>query len=120
MDGTLKGYFLYKIPQPTYVDIQYELVFVSAYVQDINSYYVKLIRDFYSDGQGYMSINGYPIASVIEDQSETREEDLASERIYEVTFPITVYGKLVDPTKFEKVNTINKIQIKISEKKSRR
>lgn len=117
-DGTLKGYILYKIPQPTYVDVEYELVFVSTYVDDVNRYYTSMIRDAYSDGQGYMNINGYPIASVIEDPSETREDDMASEKMYEATFPITVHGKLVDPTKFEKVNTINKIQIKISEKKS--
>lgn len=117
-DGTLKGYVLYKIPQPTYVDVSYELVLVTAYIDDTNRYYSEMIRDAYSDGQGYMNINGYPIASVIEDPSETREEDLASEKIYEVTFPIIVHGKLVDPTKFEKVNTITKIQIKISEKKT--
>lgn len=117
-DGTLKGYFLYKIPQPTYVDIGYELVFVSTYIEDNNSYYENMIRDAYSDGQGYININGYPIASVMEDPSETREDDIASEKIYEITFPITVHGKLVDPTKFEKVNTVTKIQIKISEKKS--
>ena len=119
-DGTLKGYVLYKIPQPTYVDVDYELVFVSAYVDDVNKYYSKMIRDAYSDGQGYLSINGYPIATVIEDPTETRENDLASEKIYEITFPIIVHGKLIDPTQFEKVNTINKIQIKISEKKSNR
>jgi hypothetical protein len=117
-DGTLKGYVLYKIPQPTYVDVQYELVFVSTYVDDTNKYYTKMIVDGFSDGQGYMNINGYPIASVIEDPSETREDDLASEKIYEATFPIIVHGKLVDPSKFEKVNTITKIQINISEKKS--
>lgn len=117
-DGTLKGYFLYKIPQPTYVDIQYELVFVTTYVSDVNDYITKIIRDAYSDGQGYMNINGYSISSTIGDSSETREDDMASEKIYEVTFPITVFGKLVDPTKFEKVNTITKIQIKISEKNS--
>lgn len=117
-DGTLKGYVLYKIPQPTYVDVNYELVFVSTYVVDINRYYAKMIRDAYSDGQGYLNINGYPIATVMQDPTETRQEDLASERVYEVSFPITMYGKLVDPTKFEKVNTINKIQIKISEKKN--
>lgn len=117
-DGTLKGYVLYKIPQPTYVDIEYELVLITAYVDDANQYYMKILRDAYSDGQGYMNINGYPIASKIEDPSETREDDIASEKIYEVTFPIIVHGKLVDPTQFEKVNTINKIQIKISEKKS--
>lgn len=117
-DGTSKGFVLYKIPQPTYVDITYELVLVTAYIDDTNEYYSSMIRDAYSDGQGYMNINGYPISSVMDDPSETREEDMSSEKIYEVTFPITVYGKLVDPTKFEKVNTVNKIQIKISEKKT--
>lgn len=118
-DGTLKGYVLYKIPQPTYVDINYELVLVTTYIDDTNRYYASMIRDAYSDGQGYLNINGYPLASVMEDPSETRQEDMASEKVYEVTFPILVHGKLVDPTKFEKVNTINKIQIKISEKKSK-
>lgn len=117
-DATLKGYFLYKIPQPTYIDIDYELVFVTTYVVDVNKYYSSLIRDAYSDLQGYMNINGYHISSKMGDPSETRENDFASEKIYEVTFPITVFGKLVDPTKFEKVNTINKIQIQIVEKKN--
>ena len=117
-DGTLKGYVLYKIPQPTYVDINYELVLITAYIDDANRYYSQMIRDAYSDGQAYMNINGYPIHSTIEDPSETREEDLSSEKIYEITFPIIVHGKLINPTQFEKVNTINKIQIKISEKNS--
>lgn len=119
-NGTLKGYFLYKIPQPVYVDVYYEMVFVTTYVMDANRFYEKMIKDAYSDGQGYMSINGYPISSTIEDPTETRQEDLQSEKVYEVTFPITVFGKLVDPTQFEKVNTITKIQIKISEKNSGR
>lgn len=117
-DATLKGYFLYKIPQPTYVDIEYELVFVTTYVDDVNRYYSGFLRDIYSDLQGYMHINGYHISSKLGDPSETRENDFASEKIYEVTFPITVFGKLVDPTKFEKINTINKIQIQITEKKN--
>lgn len=120
MDGTLKGYDLYKIPQPAYVDVMYELVFVTTYVADANEYYEKIMRDGYSDGQGYMNINGYWISSTIDAPSETRQEDISSEKVYEVTFPITVFGKLVDPTQFEKVNTINKIQIKITEKKSDR
>lgn len=116
-DASLKGYVIYKIPQPTYIDLHYELVFVSTYVDDVNKYYTKILRDGYSDLQGYMNINGYHVSSRIEDPSETREEDLASEKVYETTFPIIVFGKLVDPTQFERVSTINKIQIKISEKK---
>jgi len=118
-DGTLKGYTIYKIPQPTWVDTVYELVLVTTYVMDTNEFYHSLLSDIYADGQAYININGYWISTIIEDPSETRQEDLASERVYEVTFQITVRGKIVDPTQFEKVNTINKIQIKISEKKSK-
>lgn len=117
-DGTLKGYFLYKIPQPTWVDITYDLVLVTTYVDDSNRYYQSLLSDTYADGQAYIHVNGYWISTIIEDPSETRQEDMSSEKVYEVTFPITVRGKLVDPTQFEKVNTVKKIQIKISEKKS--
>lgn len=119
-DGTLKGYALYKIPQPTWVDVTYDLVLVSTYVQDTNKYYEALMSDTYGDGQAYLNINGYWISTIIDDPSETRQEDMSSEKIYEVTFPITVRGKLVDPSQFEKVNAIQKIQIKISEKKTNR
>jgi hypothetical protein len=43
---------------------------------------------------------------------------LASEKLYQITIPITVHGKLLDPSTFERVNTINKVSIKISEQKS--
>jgi hypothetical protein len=117
-DGTLKGYDLYKIPQPTYVDIKYELVFVTTYVVDANEYYEKIFRDGFSNNQGYMNINGYWTSSRIDAPSESRQEEISSEKVYEITFPITVFGKLVDPTQFERVNTINKVQIKITEKKT--
>jgi hypothetical protein len=117
-DGTLKGYVLYKVPQPTWVDVVYDLVFVTTYIEDSNQYYHTLLSDTYGDGQAYLNINGHWISTVIEDPSETRQEDMSSEKVYEVSFPITVHGKLVDPRHFEKVNAINKIQIKISEKKS--
>jgi hypothetical protein len=116
-DGTLKGYDLYKIPQPTYVDLSYEMSFVTHYRQDANAFYEKILRDGYSDGQGYLKINGYDITSKIGDSSEKNAVDeISAERIYNISFQITIHGKLIDPTQFEKVNTITKISIKISEK----
>ncbi|GIV43989.1 MAG: hypothetical protein KatS3mg035_1112 [Bacteroidia bacterium] len=50
--------------------------------------------------------------------SQTVQEELASERLYEIRIPILVHGKLLDPSTFEKVNTINKIAIKIYEQKN--
>lgn len=116
-NGTTKEYDLYKMPQPTYVDIDYELRFVSSYIIDTNKFYEKVIRDCFSDRQGYMSINGYQIRSVMGDPSENNLVDVNDERIFQVSVPITVFGKLVDPTQFEKVNAITKVSVKITETK---
>lgn len=117
-DGSLKGYSLYKIPQPTWVDVDYEIIFSSHYMVDVNIFYEKILRDGFSDGQGYFNINGNHIASKISDPSQTTQDELASEKLYEINVPLLVYGKLLDPSSFEKVNTINKISIKIYEQKS--
>jgi hypothetical protein len=116
-DGTLKGYELYKIPQPTYVDCAYTLSLFTHYVVDVNEFYQMILREGYSDGQGYMKINGYNILSKISDPSENNKKDMSQEKVYRIDIPITVQGKLVDPTKFEKVNTITKVLIKITEKR---
>jgi hypothetical protein len=94
------------------------MILVAYYFVDVNAYYEKILRDGYSNGQGYLNINGHHIASKISDPSQTLQEELASEKLYQITVPITVHGKLLDPASFERVNTINKISIKISEKKS--
>ena len=116
-DGTLKGYNLYKIPQPVYVDMEYEIRFVTHYMEDVDDFYEMMMEQAYSDAQGYLKVNGYDIASKIGDPSEENAvDDISSERIFQIVFPVTILGKIVDPTKFEKVNTITKISIKISEK----
>lgn len=116
-DGTLKGYELYKVPQPTWVDSTYTLSLFTHYMVDVNTFYQMILSEGYSDGQGYMKINGHNISSVISDPSENNKTDINQEKVYRIDIPITVHGKLVDPTKFEKVNTITKVLIKISEKR---
>jgi len=116
-DGTLKGYDLWKIPQPTYVDATYTLSLYTHYMVDVNAFYQSILAEGYSDGQGYLKINGYDIASKIGDPSENNKNDIAEEKVFRIDIPITVHGKLVDPSKFEKVNTITKVLIKISEKR---
>jgi hypothetical protein len=116
-NGMTKEYDLYKIPQPTYVDIDYEVRFVSSYIIDTNKFYETVIRDCFSDRQGYMNINGYQIRSVMADPSENNLVDVNDERIFQISIPITVFGKLVDPTQFEKVNAITKVAVKITETK---
>jgi len=117
-DGTLKGFDIYKIPQPTYVDTSYTLSLFTNYMVDVNIFYEMILSEGYSDGQGYMKINGYNISSKINgDPSENNKTDIAEEKIFRIDIPLLVNGKIVDPTKFEKVNTITKVLIKISEKR---
>lgn len=115
-DGTLKGYDLYKIPQPVYVDIEFDVKFVGHYMEDVDDFYEMMLTKAYPDGQGYLKVNGYYIASKMgEPVDESSIEDINTEKIYQISVPITILGKIVDPTDFEKVNTITKISIKISE-----
>jgi hypothetical protein len=118
-DGSLKGVDLYKIPQPTYVDIEFDLKFIAHYTEDVDAFHELLFDKMYSSGQGYMNINGYYITSKLngDPSDESSLENIAEERIYQISVPILVHGKIIDPTIFEKVNTINKISINISEKK---
>ena len=115
-DGNVKGFELYKIPQPPRVDIQYELRFFTHYMTDTNRSYEKMIADGFSDGQGYMKINGYNVPLMLDDPSEDNTvDDINSDRKFQIIFPLKVFGKLVDPINFEKIKTITKIQINISE-----
>ena len=116
-DGTLKGFDIWKVPQPVYVDVSYELRFVTHYLQHVDDFYETILRDGYADDQRYLKVNGYDVPSIIgEPTEENTTEDITQERIFQVVVPITIHGKLIDATKFEKVNTITKISIKITEK----
>lgn len=115
-DGTVKGYQLVKIPQPVWVDVEYELNFLGHYMQDVNVFYQKMIMDGFSDLQGYMKINGYYIPMKMGDPSEANTHDqINSDRYFQISVPLTVYGRLVDPNNFEKVKTITRVSIDINE-----
>jgi hypothetical protein len=63
-----------------------------------------------------MNINGYYIGAMLDDPSEENNmNEILADRRFSINFPIKVHAKLVDPSKFEKVNSITKISINISE-----
>lgn len=118
-DGTLMGYEKYMIRQSTWVDCDYEIRLVTSYAIDVNVFYQELLRDGFSDGQGYMNINGHQIRSVLGEPSEDNQvADISDERVFQVVAPLTVHGKLFDPSQFERKGTINKIVLKVCEEDS--
>lgn len=115
-DGLVKGYDIYKVPQPPRVDIEYELRFFSHYMEDTNVYYEEIIANTFSDKEAYINISGYPLFTEMSDPSEENTvEDIEADRRFSVVVPMTLHGKIVDPRLWEKVQAINKIRIDISE-----
>lgn len=115
-DGTLKGYTIYKIPQPVYVDMKYDVTFVTHYLEDVDAFYEMMYDDLFREGQAYMRVGNYYIRVMVDDPSEDNDVSIESEKIYNITFPATAYAKIVDPRKFEKVKTITKVSMNITEK----
>jgi hypothetical protein len=114
-NGSTKEFDLIKIPQPTYIDIDYELRFVTSYYRDLNKFYETLFNR-YSDLQSYMNVNGHQIRSIISEPSEDHQVEIDDERIFQVSVPIVVHGKLIDPKDYKRVNTISKIKINMKTK----
>lgn len=116
-DGRLKGLDIYKVPQPTWIDCTYEFKFFTHYMQDVNSCYELVLNEIFSSGEGYVNINGYYIPILLQDPSEENNmNEIAADRRFSINFPLLVHAKLVNPADFEKVNSITKVSINITEK----
>lgn len=57
-ENGLYGYDIYKIPQPTGVDIEYKIAFVSRYVEDTNTY-MEMILNSFKRMQYPIRVNGH-------------------------------------------------------------
>lgn len=115
-DGTLMGYDKYMVRQATWVDCDYEIRLVTSYMVDVNVFYQDVLRDGFSDGQGYMDINGHQIRSILGEPSEDNQvSSIDDERVFQITAPLVVHGKLFDPADHEKKTTINKVVVKMCE-----
>jgi len=115
-EGNQKAYDLYKIPQPSRVDVEYELRFFSHYMQHTNVVYETILSTAFSSGQAYLNVNGHytflDLGSLSEDSNE---DDIAADRRFQIICPMVLHGKIVDPTKFTKEKVITKIQLNITE-----
>lgn len=116
-DGRLKGFDIYKVPQPTWIDCEYEFKFYTHYMQDVNKCYELVINEIFSSGEGYAKTNGYFIPILLQDPSEENNmNEIDADRRFSIIFPLIVHSKLVNPENFIKVNAVTKISINIEEK----
>lgn len=107
-DGIRKGIDLYKIPQPTPVDITYEVRLFTNRMKDLNKFNSIIQRAFQSR-QCYISVNGHPMPLHLETiGDESNIDDFESKRFYVQLFEMKLLGYILDESDYEVIPTINR------------
>mgnify|MGYP006935501752 CR=1 FL=1 len=107
-DGARKGVDLYQIPQPTSVDITYEVRMFTNKMRDLNKVNGKIQRLFQSR-QFYINPNGHPMPIHLENiGDESNIDDFENRRFYVQLFEMKLLGYLLDEDDFKVVPTINR------------
>jgi hypothetical protein len=108
-DGNRKGIDLYKIPQPTSVDITYEVRIFTNRLRDLNKFNSIVQRSFQSR-QSYISVKGHPMPVHLENISdESNIEDFENKRFYVQLFEMKLLGYILDEDDFEIMPTVNRV-----------
>lgn len=107
-DGKRMGVDLYKIPQPTSIDITYEVRLFTGRMRDLNRFNRKIQKAFQSR-QCYINANGHPIPLHLESiGDESNIDNFENKRFYVQNFEIKMLGYLLDDEDFEVMPTINR------------
>src|ERR1035437_2297127 len=110
-DGVRRGIDLYKIPQPTSVDITYEVRLFTNRMKDLNLYNRTVQRAFQSR-QCYINPNGHPMPLHLETiGDESNIDDFENRRFYVQMFEMKLLGYVLDENDFEIVPTLNRTMV---------
>jgi hypothetical protein len=112
-DGVRRGVDLYKIPQPTSVDLTYEVRLFTNRMKDLNKFN-RLIQRAFQSRQCYINVNGHPMPLHLESiGDESNIDDFENRRFYVQLFEMKLLGYILDEDDFEIVPTINRNVIAI-------
>jgi hypothetical protein len=117
-DGARRGIDLYKIPQPTPVDIVYEVRFFTNRMKDLNKFN-RIIQKAFHSRQCYINPNGHPMPLHLETMGDESNIDTFEERrFYVQLFEMKLLGYLLDKEDFEVVPTVNRtlMTLEVTEK----
>lgn len=107
-DGIRRGVDLYKIPQPTSVDLTYEVRIFTGKMKDLNKFNRKVQKAFQSR-QCYLNVNGHPMPLHLESiGDESNIEEFENRRFYVQLFEMKLLGYILDEDDFEVIPTLNR------------
>jgi hypothetical protein len=108
-DGVRQGIDLYKICQPTSVDLSYEVRLFANKLNDLNTFTTKFRKAFQSR-QAYLNVKGHPLPLVSESTGdESLTDDMEHRKYYVVNFELKLLGYILDEEDFQIVPTINRV-----------
>lgn len=107
-EGGRKGIDLYKIPQPTSVDVTYEVRLFCNKMRDLNKLH-RVVQQTFQSRQHYISPNGHPMPIHLENiGDESPIDDFENRRFYVQLFEMKLLGYLLDEDEFEVIPAVNR------------
>jgi len=102
------GYDFYEIPQPTSVDITYDVRLFCSRMKDLNLFNRTTQLTFQSR-QYYVKVNGHPMPIHLEAiGDESQVEDFNRRRFYVQNFEMMVLGYILEENDFKVIPTVNR------------
>jgi len=110
-DGARSGIDLYKIPQPTPVDMTYEIRLFTNRMKDLNKFN-RIIQRAFQSRQCYINVNGHPMPLHLESiGDESNIDDFEKRRFYVQMFDLKLLGYILDEDDYEVMPTINRTML---------
>jgi hypothetical protein len=104
-------YLRFKMPEPTNVDLTYEIGLFTKYRVDVNVYDEQVLKNFASR-QGYVWVKGNPIPILLEGLEEANSiENIDGDRFFVSKYTVKLQGFIQDEKEFEIVKTLRKTKI---------
>ena len=99
-DGTQMGADVYKIPQPTAIDISYDVTIVCTQFRDLNKFNKTVLQKF-SSRQAYTTVKGHYIQIILDSIEDNSPVELDTRRFYIQNYKFTLLGFIIDDEEFE-------------------
>jgi hypothetical protein len=104
-------YLQFRMPEPTNVDLIYEVALFTKYRVDVNLYDEQVLKNFASR-QEYIVIKGNPLPLVFEGFAEANPiENIDGDRFFVSKYALKILGFIQDEKEFEIVKTTRRPRI---------
>jgi len=107
-------YLRFKMPEPTNVDMTYEVTLFTKYRVDVNQYDEQVLKNFASQ-QEYVYIKGNPLPLLFEGFAESNPiENIDGDRFFVSKYALKILGFIQDEKEFEIVKTMRQPNFNIT------